>query len=292
MEALREMKLKTLLMLVAATALAVSASAQQDPDDAGAADSLILSFAHLPNLAAGDSSLVVETYALNDYTLASMSVGLRWNTGAMVMDSAKMTQAAIDAFDMMRIVYYKNNRDSTNAYRYFHCTTLVGMLGTGLLPGRTHMATYWFSIEAATDSIVIDTARAVTAFKFVQYPSVPEFTPRFSGRLVHQFPLSVSVIGDGSLPTRFELAQNYPNPFNPDTRVQFDIPERTHVTLAVFNVLGQRVATLVDEELGPNRYEKTWNGTSDAGAQVASGIYFYKLTAGDKVETKKMMLLK
>ena len=96
----------------------------------------------------------------------------------------------------------------------------------------------------------------------------------------------------GGLPATFALAQNYPNPFNPITKIQFDIPERTHVNLTVFNVLGQKVTTLDDEELAPQSYEAEWNGLSDGGNKVASGIYFYRLTAGDNVQTKKMMMLK
>lgn len=102
----------------------------------------------------------------------------------------------------------------------------------------------------------------------------------------------VSVSGLGNLPTTYALNQNYPNPFNPSTIISFDIPERANVELTVYNVLGQRVVTLVNQEMAPDSYEVVWDGESDGGNKVASGIYFYRLTTENKVMTKKMMMLK
>ena len=100
----------------------------------------------------------------------------------------------------------------------------------------------------------------------------------------------------GELPTSFQLKQNYPNPFNPTTTISFDLPTRSKVTLKVFNLLGQEVSTLIDKELPANSYKVEWDGRSNTGESVASGIYFYKLIAEaankEFVETKKMMLLK
>ncbi|MCK4572842.1 MAG: T9SS type A sorting domain-containing protein, partial [candidate division Zixibacteria bacterium] len=86
--------------------------------------------------------------------------------------------------------------------------------------------------------------------------------------------------------------QNYPNPFNPTTQVNFDVPTHSQVNISVFNVLGQKTVTLVDEEMNAGSYVVDWDGTSDGGNKVSSGIYFYRMEAGSFVETKKMMLLK
>lgn len=102
----------------------------------------------------------------------------------------------------------------------------------------------------------------------------------------------VKVLDGLELPTTYSLGQNYPNPFNPTTAIDFEIPVRSHVTLTVYNVVGQKVKTLVDRELSPNRYVADWDGTSDYGRKVASGVYFYKLEASDFIETKKMLYLK
>jgi len=89
------------------------------------------------------------------------------------------------------------------------------------------------------------------------------------------------------LPTHFTLAQNYPNPFNPTTTISFDIPYRTRAILVVYNLLGQHIATLVDEEREAGRYRVEWNAGS-----IASGVYLYRLEAGSFVQTMKLVLLK
>ena len=90
-----------------------------------------------------------------------------------------------------------------------------------------------------------------------------------------------------SLPEKFELFQNYPNPFNPITSIQYAIGSRQFVTLKVYDVLGNEIITLINEEKPVGDYEVQF----DASKQ-ASGIYFYQLRAGDYIETKKMILLK
>ena len=95
-----------------------------------------------------------------------------------------------------------------------------------------------------------------------------------------------------SLPQEFSLGQNYPNPFNSSTTISYAVPERSKVTLAVYNVIGRKVATLVNEIRPVGSYSVTWDGADAAGAEVASGIYFYRLTAGEIVRARKMLLLK
>ena len=90
----------------------------------------------------------------------------------------------------------------------------------------------------------------------------------------------------------FRLNQNYPNPFNPVTDIKFSLPFKENVNITVYDILGKVVRTLVNRliEAGENNIE--WNGTDEAGISVNSGVYFYKITAGDFTETKKMMLIK
>jgi hypothetical protein len=85
----------------------------------------------------------------------------------------------------------------------------------------------------------------------------------------------------------YQLSQNYPNPFNPATTITFQIPDRNFVTLKVYDVLGNEVANLVNEEKPVGSYEIEWNASD-----LPSGIYFYQLKAGEFIETKKMILLK
>jgi hypothetical protein len=92
----------------------------------------------------------------------------------------------------------------------------------------------------------------------------------------------------------YDLRQNYPNPFNPSTRIEYRIKERAHVTLKIYNVAGQLVKTLVNEQQNPRveAYTVQWRGRNDAGMPVSSGVYFYKLVANNFTQTKKMVLLK
>ncbi len=83
------------------------------------------------------------------------------------------------------------------------------------------------------------------------------------------------------------LDQNYPNPFNPSTSISYSLPTRSHVTIRVYNLLGQHVARLVDEEKAPGEYTVEWN----AGT-LSSGVYFYRMTAGAFSETKKMVVMR
>ncbi len=85
---------------------------------------------------------------------------------------------------------------------------------------------------------------------------------------------------------------NYPNPFNPTTTINYSIPRRGSIKLAVFNIKGQRIRTLVNEEIPSGEHSVIWYGDDDNGINVASGIYFYKLQAGTYTKTKKMILMK
>ncbi|ARA94337.1 hypothetical protein AWN76_015030 [Rhodothermaceae bacterium RA] len=90
----------------------------------------------------------------------------------------------------------------------------------------------------------------------------------------------------------FALDQNYPNPFNPTTQISFTLPEATSVRLAVYDLMGREVKTLVSQTMEAGQHTVTWNGRDAAGQPVASGTYFYRIEAGDFVAMKQMMLLK
>jgi hypothetical protein len=94
------------------------------------------------------------------------------------------------------------------------------------------------------------------------------------------------------IPTAMVLNQNYPNPFNPTTQIRYGLPQPSHVTLTIYNLLGQEVARLADEEQEAGFHEIRWDGRSSSGTAVGSGVYIYRIQAGDIVQTKKMILLK
>ncbi len=92
---------------------------------------------------------------------------------------------------------------------------------------------------------------------------------------------------DNALPSQFGLGQNYPNPFNPTTRIEFRLPASNKVTLSIFDMLGRKTATLVDEQLTAGAYSIEWNASG-----FASGVYYYQLRAGDFSQTKRLLLLR
>jgi hypothetical protein len=93
-------------------------------------------------------------------------------------------------------------------------------------------------------------------------------------------------------PKVFALHQNIPNPFNPTTRFMFDLPHPVNVRLSVYNVKGELVATLLDRHMSSGRKEIAWTARDSRGRAISSGVYFYRLVAGDFVRTRKMVLLR
>ncbi len=98
--------------------------------------------------------------------------------------------------------------------------------------------------------------------------------------------------GTESLPQHFSLSQNYPNPFNPQTSIRYALPQDAQVKLVIYNVLGQKIKTLVDEFQSAGHKVVWWDGKDERGDQVASGVYFYRLKADEFSEAKKMLLVK
>ena len=114
-----------------------------------------------------------------------------------------------------------------------------------------------------------------------------------SAMIFIQVVLSVGVDdGFDALPEKFELFQNYPNPFNPTTTIMYALPVRSDVTLRIYNLMGQEILKITHDEMNAGYHEERWNGLNQSGRKVASGIYIFRLNAGDFIETKKMLLLK
>ena len=111
-------------------------------------------------------------------------------------------------------------------------------------------------------------------------------SPREPVELFGEVATSSEEITNG-LPVAFELNQNYPNPFNPTTQIDFALPEASDVRLEIYNVIGQRVSILVNEQRTAGYHNVTFDASS-----LASGVYFYRIQAGSFVKTQKMMLVK
>jgi len=105
--------------------------------------------------------------------------------------------------------------------------------------------------------------------------------------LIYSFATSVKEIPGNKVPKEFTLSQNYPNPFNPSTTISFALPLKAYVTLKVFDIMGREIASIASENLSAGTYTRQWNA-----ANMPSGVYFYRLQAGDYIETKKLILLR
>ncbi len=117
-------------------------------------------------------------------------------------------------------------------------------------------------------------------------------TGRRSGASAEDTTAGNNSASNNLMPREFSLRQNYPNPFNPTTRIEFDLPNACAVTLEVFNTLGQRVRMLVNSQMAAGSHTVDWNSTDANGRAVSSGVYLYRLTAGDRIVSRKMLLLK
>jgi choice-of-anchor B domain-containing protein len=146
-----------------------------------------------------------------------------------------------------------------------------------------------------------DTAPAFTGNSVFEgcwgvYPFAPSGTIYASdmqnGLFLFNFTPNPTGIEDDTPNVSFTLEQNHPNPFNPTTTIAYHLSEGTHVTLTIYNAIGQVVRTLVDEAQSAGPQSVSWHGADDSNRPVASGVYYYKLRAGGSSDTKRMVLLK
>ena len=134
---------------------------------------------------------------------------------------------------------------------------------------------YWVKVQQNGELILNAGGGATGAVQIVETSEMPPDAPSLTG------------VEDGEITTTFALEQNYPNPFNPSTTIRYSLPERSQVTLAVFNTLGQQVALLQNGEEEEGYHEVKFDGS-----KLASGVYLYRMQAGSCVETKKLLLVK
>lgn len=116
--------------------------------------------------------------------------------------------------------------------------------------------------------------------------------PAFTNYVYEVYNTGLSGTDSPELPSSFELMQNYPNPFNPSTTIEYSLFESQTVGIAIFDMLGNKVKTLVNEFLPAGSHSVIWDGTNDAGIRQATGVYIYQMKAGNQTTVKKMIFLK
>lgn len=168
----------------------------------------------------------------------------------------------------------------TNNYNdiFFLNNGIGWLLTTSGLMKTTNSGSNWFSQQ-------LTISQGLTCMKFLN-ESVGWLGGERSIILTTSSPIGIQTV-NSEIPNNFHLKQNYPNPFNPQTKIKFAVPKASFTKLIIYDLLGKEVVTLVSEELKPGTYEAEWDGSN-----YSSGIFFYKLEAGDFTETKKMVLMK
>ena len=119
----------------------------------------------------------------------------------------------------------------------------------------------------------------------------------YGGSYTINFPVGVGVTvalddNSGLSPFKYKLNNNYPNPFNPETTIGFSVANDSKVTILIYNILGQKVATLLDGKMNPGNYTMKWKGVSDSGKELPSGMYFYEMTSPGFHQIKKLVLVR
>ncbi len=127
---------------------------------------------------------------------------------------------------------------------------------------------------------------------FTIYSQFGSIDPAFYDAWDFDTMMPTNVDGITSQPLTFALEQNHPNPFNPETQIRYSIPKSVNVTISVYNLIGQKIATLVNTKKQAGTHEVIWNGRDKFGRQVSSGVYIYHIKAGEFNDTHKMLLMK
>ena len=187
----------------------------------------------------------------------TVDVAPSWNMIGSISRPVLTAAIVQDPLSIVRSLYFGYDGG------YFSADTLQ--------PGRA----YWVKVNRVGKLIVsASSAAALNKIRIVQTDELPPPPPGESSN-------------NPGLPGECALEQNYPNPFNPKTEFRFQIPEISQVALKVFNILGEEIVTLVNEEKTPGFYSVSWDAN-----ERSSGVYFYRLMTKDFVQTKKMLLVK
>lgn len=237
-------------------------------------------------LAKGATSLVVPLEITNADNLVALDIPLHFSDG-VILTEVNFVNTRIEYFDFK--ISNINNEDHTviiGAIPQMSAAAKADLkAGTGVI------ANLVFEIsDPSVTSVTIETIEVADPYHRLMFVYHDYNSDGSIANIRAEYPALgdiVAPIDGGILPTVYALEQNYPNPFNPKTSISFALPNSGNVQLKVYNVLGQEVATLVDQYMAAGNHTADW----EAGA-FSSGVYFYRLNAERYTQTMKMMLLK
>ncbi len=258
------------------------AFAQQDPDDPGAQDSIIIGAVHVDY---GTPEVQVPVYLFADDPVSYINIPTGWNTVGGIIPVEVIDMDQNDCFSLSFTVF-------ADFIRIICSNDLSDTSCTQVLPddSRLNLFSIVFSIapSAPPQQVALDTTwddRAHSVI-FGLADGITEITPAVVGGEITYGPTGISV-GAGNLPDGFTLSQNYPNPFNAQTTISYSLSQAGPVTLSIYNIMGQKVATLVDgiEDAGEHRV--VWDAKD-----VTSGVYFFQIMTANTRKSESLIILK
>ncbi|RMD91282.1 MAG: T9SS C-terminal target domain-containing protein, partial [Calditrichaeota bacterium] len=205
--------------------------------------------------------------------------GKSWKSTGLAPGLVIFKAIAVDPFVPENI--YAGGIGERNSFAFYHSRD-AGKTWTSVLPPEGQPLAGVTDIQVMVEDLNAQPPRSLV-FLATAGTGVWLYRPQ----------LTTDVKGDERIPVQFHLHQNYPNPFNPETTIEYELAEPGRVRLTIYNLLGQRIRTLVDEWQPVGRYRVQWNGSGERGGRsLASGVYVYELRIGDTVIRKKMILLR
>jgi photosystem II stability/assembly factor-like uncharacterized protein len=173
---------------------------------------------------------------------------------------------------------------------WFFYASFVNGTNTAMFAGIGNASVAAANLDTRSITVYQDTTKRNVSFNYGEFPNLARgYMSNGLNRKFYSivFPRTTEVPTEPRLPSIFALGQNYPNPFNPSTTIRFALPTSSHVTLTVYNPLGQQVVELVNGEIEPGNHEVKFDG-----AGLSSGVYFYRLAANSFVQTRRLVLLR
>lgn len=286
------MKSKFLLALTALLLAMAFVSVSAQTNDFGNTDTIRINCpAVTPTVVEGDS-IAVQVYIYNDEKVGGFSLPINYNSD-FVEFSSYVYGASVPGGGQPQV--QKEPASNRVLFGWLSFTPTVFIAAN---PGGAQLLlTMYFKVLPGATPGKIDLQPTfippagpleLSIITDDTYPITPEYKDCGTAD-IH---LPVMEFGGPVLPETYALSQNNPNPFNPSTTIDFALPRAAKTTIEIFNILGQKVTTLVDEYLSAGNKRIEWNGTDATGRQVASGVYLYRMTANDFTQTRKMMLMK
>ena len=283
--------MKNLIFIqIALLLFSYSAFAQFDPDP-GARDSVIVDSVYVPQ---GTTNVNVPIYAVTDDSVASYNIPLHWTPDGIGVHAHVEYGWPLTCWNVVFDTFF-NDQQFARLFSILDMGDPDQQMCYLYTDGvRMHIMTMHFALppDLPSMAIIIDTTYDPLngSMYFGSWDGLNGWVPGFKkGYIIIGDPTTINEIAN---PNNFALNQNYPNPFNPSTQIEFAVPKSGLVILEIYDILGRHIKKLLNNNLDIGQYSVIWDGTNNSGQDVPSGAYFYKLTANNFVQKKKMLLIR